>query len=132
MEIVQKVQVKITELQAMNALQSADEGNGVASNTIPLDDLSHQTNVNKKLFVLKKDKSCLKKNESKAKGGKQSSKFSQKEEFEDGEVVDYYDINAKHCVEAVIVGRITYGQYAIRVDKRTLLRKAFFLSKKSH
>lgn len=56
-----------------------------------------------------------------------------KKGFKDGEEVLYYDIKQQEHLDAKIVRRVSYGEYAIRVgqNKRTLLRKAFFLQKKN-
>lgn len=116
----------------MNTLQSIKERKDELLNNAPLEVLPHQPKVKKNAFLWKKNAtSTLKEDELKTKGGKQSSKSAQKEEFEDGEAVDYYDIHEKRNVDAVIVRRITFGQYAIRVNNRVFIRKAFFLTKKS-
>lgn len=125
--MVKKVQAKITELQ------KTEEDKGGSSIKATLEYVLPQEIVKKDSFTWKKETSSnlLKENESKAKSRKQPSKSGQMEEFDEGEIVDYYDIHSKHCVNAVIVRRITFGQYAIRVNNRVLLRKAFFLTKKS-
>lgn len=52
------------------------------------------------------------------------------ENFDVGEKVKCYDIKLKQPVDAEVVKRVTYGQYAVTIGNRTVLRKAIFLSKK--
>lgn len=66
----------------------------------------------------------------KFKDNNMSSYSSRVDNFAIGESVKYYDMQLKQSIDAVIVQRIAYGQYVIKVGNRTLLRKAFFLSKK--
>lgn len=135
--MVQKTQIKIAELQGQVApnlvTQSIDEAlldqenqecvaqNSKTGNTLKskgghnIDEISganiHGTsNIGKRKF----------------KNNNMSSYSSRVDKFAIGESVKYYDMQLKQS----IVQRITYGQYVIKVGNRTLLRKAFFLSKK--
>lgn len=83
----------------------------------------------------KEDKQSNKENPSASlKGGNDmGSSSNSKESFEKDEKVLCFDIKLQKNVEAVIVNRVTYSQYAVRIGKnpRAILRNAFFLTKQN-
>lgn len=62
------------------------------------------------------------KNQMKHPSKNKKQKPSNIETFEENEDIEFYDINLKRNVPATVVSRVTYGQYAIRVNGRIVVR----------
>lgn len=122
LDAVRKTQVKIAETKAANEISSAGKDeNQPVSNT----DNPGLAKVLNELRVVKKKKN----HESKKKENRSDNQVNH---FEVGDKVTCYDIHLKQNIDAVVVNRVTYGQYAIRTENnnRVVLRRSIFLSKK--
>lgn len=121
LDSVRKIQAKIAEVKAANEIASA--ANNENQPALGTDSIG-LAKVLKELHGRKKKKN----RESKMNENRSDNEANR---FEVGEKVNCYDIHLKENVEAVVFNRVTYGQYAIRIDKknRVVLRNAIFLSK---
>lgn len=115
LDAVRKTQAKIAEVKAANEMLSTGNNENQSASKESLTKVLKELRENKKI---------------KNREGKKNENVVN--HFEVGDKVTCYDIHLKQTVDAVVVKRVTYGNYAIQIgnSNRVVLRRAIFLSKK--